>query len=51
VRNTGIAVAAISAAIIKTPGMPQVVIDIASFLVAIGGTMGVISQATVKREA
>jgi hypothetical protein len=51
VRNTGLTLAAISAAIMGAPmALPAIVVKIASYLAVTGGTMSAISQATVKRE-
>jgi len=51
VRNIGIALAAAGGAIIAAPvALPAALVSAAGYLVAVGGVMGAISQATVNHE-
>ena len=50
-RDAGIILAAISAALLTTPvALPAIVIKIAGYLAVAGSVMGAVSQAAVKNE-
>jgi hypothetical protein len=50
-RDTGIILAAISAALLTTPvALPPIIIKIAGYLAVAGSVMGTVSQAAVKNE-
>ena len=50
-RNFGITLAAVSAAVLATPvALPAIAIKIAGYLAVAGGVMGAVSQTAVKNE-
>jgi hypothetical protein len=50
-RNIGVALAAVSAAVFASPlGLPTIITDIASYLALAGSVMGAVSQSAVLNE-